>query len=92
MSGSTTRAYQPGPIPAGKWAVELGLASIVGPPVDPDGVAWRVRVETSDDPSWSNDPYSRAPYDARPRTRAPAWYAGDLHAHGEQEPGNALVA
>ena len=91
VSGFTTRAYQPGPIPAGKWAVELGLASIVGPPADPDGVAWRVRVETSDDPSWSNDPYSRAPYDSSPANQSPGWYAGDLHAHGEQEPGNALV-
>ena len=50
----TTRAYQPGPIPAGSWAVELGLASIIGPPADPDGIDWRVRVETSDSPEWSS--------------------------------------
>ena len=91
VSGRTTRAYQPGPIPAGKWAVELGLASIVGPPADPDGVAWRVRVETSDGGSWSDDPYSPAPYDDSAASQSADWYEGDLHAHGEQEPGNALV-
>lgn len=91
VSGSTTRAYQPGPIPAGKWAVELGLASIVGPPADPDGVAWRVRVETSDGPSWSDDPYSPVSYDDSAASQSPGWYEGDLHAHGEQEPGNATV-
>lgn len=92
VSGFTTRAYQPGPIPAGEWAVELGLAAITGPPADPDGVAWRVRVETSDDKSWSDDPYSPVAYDDSAANPSPGWYEGDLHAHGEQEPGNAPVA
>ena len=91
VSGYTTRAYQPGPIPAGEWAVELGLAAIAPPPGDPDGVAWRVRVETSSDPSWSDRPYSPVPYDSTPASPDPGWYSGDLHAHGEQEPGNATM-
>ena len=72
----TTRAYQPGPIPAGSWAVELGLASIIGPPTDPDGIDWRVRVETSTARSGQ-----RRRTRARHMTRRPAaagfgWYCG----------------
>ena len=91
VSGYTTRAYEPGPIPAGEWAVELGLAAIAPPPGDPDGVAWRVRVETSSNASWSNHPYSPVPYDPTPASKEPGWYVGDLHAHGEEEPGNATM-
>ncbi len=88
----TTRAYQPGPIPAGRWAVELGLAAITGPPTDPDGIDWRVRVETSTSPQWSASPYARAPYDPSPAAAGFGWYAGDVHVHGEQEPGNSLMS
>ncbi len=91
VSGYTTRAYEPGPIPAGRWAVELGLAAIAPPPGDPDGIAWRVRVETSSDASWSNHPYAPVPYDPTPASDQPGWYVGDLHAHGEEEPGNATM-
>ncbi len=91
VSGYTTRAYEPGPMPAGKWAVELGLAAIAPPPGDPDGIAWRVRVETSSDSSWSNHPYDPVPYDPTPASTKTGWYVGDLHAHGEEEPGNATM-
>ena len=91
VSGYTTRAYEPGPIPAGKWAAELGLAAIAPPPGDPDGIFWRVRVETSSDSSWSNKSYDPVPYDPTPASSRPGWYVGDLHAHGEEEPGNATM-
>ena len=97
VHGATTRAYRPGSIPAGTWAVELGLASILPAPDDPDGgVAWRVRVETSSSTDWStaqahSGPYSPVAYDTTPVSTQPGWYAGDLHAHGEQEPGNASM-
>ncbi len=91
VSGYTTRAYEPGPLPAGKWAVELGLAAIAPPPGDPDGVAWRVRVETSSEGSWADHPYVPVPYDGSPASREAGWYTGDLHAHGEEEPGNATM-
>ena len=87
---TTTRAYRPGPIPAGKWAVELGLAAIAGLP-DPDGVAWRVRVETSTDAQWASNPYVPDPFDPQAVRTAPGWYSGDFHVHGEQEPGNATT-
>ena len=92
VHGYTTRAYQAGPMPAGTWAAELGLASIVGPPNDPDGVDWRVRVETSTDASWSDDPYSSVPYDDTAAAPGPGWYSGDVHVHGEEEPGNSLMS
>ena len=92
VHGYTTRAYQAGPMPAGTWAAELGLASIVGPPNDPDGVDWRVRVETSTDGSWSDDPYSSVPYNDTAAAPGPGWYSGDVHVHGEEEPGNSLMS
>lgn len=83
--GRTTRAFEPGPVGAGQWAVELGLASIV--PVgrgDLDGrVAYRVEIDWSDDPAFDDDPYVPAPYDERPAARSAGWYAGDFHVHGE---------
>jgi hypothetical protein len=87
VSGYTTRAYQPGPIPAGTWTLELGLASLGAP-----SVAYQVDVETTSDSSWSDDPYQSAPpVGSGIAIASPGWYAGDVHAHGEQEPGNALV-
>jgi hypothetical protein len=90
VQGRTTRAYRPGPIPAGEWAVELGLAYI--DPADTDGVHYHVRVETSSDGIWSNDPYAPSGYSSAPVRTTPGWYAGDLHVHGEQEPGNAPMS
>lgn len=88
VPGRTTRAYEPGPIPAGEWAVELGLAFIAP---DPTGVHYRVLVETTTSTDWSNDPYVPAGYSSAVVRPAAGWYAGDLHVHGEQEPGNATV-
>ncbi|HRV59272.1 MAG TPA: CehA/McbA family metallohydrolase, partial [Solirubrobacterales bacterium] len=90
--GYTTRAYKPGPIEAGEWAVELGAGWI-----DPggSGVDWKVEVKTSTDPAWKSensgqgfiaDPYT--PYVANPNA---GWYTGDMHVHGEMEPGNATM-
>lgn len=89
VHGYTTRAYRPGAIAAGTWAVELGLAYI--DPSDTDGIHYHVRVETSTDTDWSNDPYAPSGYSDAPASTSAGWYAGDLHVHGEQEPGNAPV-
>nr|MBA2644667.1 CehA/McbA family metallohydrolase [Solirubrobacterales bacterium] len=85
VPGKTTRAFRPGPIGAGEWAVELGLASIVPPTRgDLDGkVAYRVEIELSADPAFADEPYRPAPYDAAPASRRAGWYAGDFHFHGE---------
>ena len=66
--GRTTRGFLPGPIPAGEWAVELGVAAVASQlEGDSDGkVAWRVEIETSTDPLWEQDPYAPASYDEAP--------------------------
>ena len=79
----TTRGYLPGPIPSGEWAVELGLASVVGQSGgDLDGgVNWRVEIDYSNDAANSNEPYQSAAYDSSPAKPGSAWYAGDFHVH-----------
>ncbi len=83
--GRTTRGFRPGDIPAGEWAVELGVAGVAGRELgDADGrVAWRVEIELSADPSFDDEPYVIAPYDPAPARSGPGWYAGDLHVHAE---------
>lgn len=84
--GKTSRGYRPGPIPAGTWGVELGVAAVV--PVgqgDLDGkVAWRVELQLEDDPAFADEPYVPAPYDEAPARPGPGWYAGDFHVHTDQ--------
>jgi hypothetical protein len=81
----TTRAFTPGPLQDGRWAIELGLAAIAGRELgDSDGaVAWRVEVDLIDDPAYADQPYVPAKYSEAPVKAAPGWYAGDLHVHGE---------
>ena len=94
VPGRTTRGFLPGPIPAGTWAVELGVGAVVSKEEgDEDGLTdWRVEVELSSDPAFASDPYVPAPYDATPANAEPGWYAGDLHVHGEHSAlGNATM-
>ncbi len=93
VSGRTTRAYEPGPIPGGEWVAELGLAAIA---TTAEGnldhaVAWRVDVQTTVSASFADNPYSPVPYDSAPVRGEAGWYAGDFHVHGEHEPGNTLM-
>jgi hemolysin type calcium-binding protein len=85
VHGRTTRGFEPGPMPAGQWAVELGLASITSQSQrDADGkLAWRVEIQSSTSSDWSNAPYQPAAYDPGPANPGPGWYAGDLHVHAE---------
>ena len=85
VPGKTTRGFRPGPIPAGEWAVELGVGGAVPPSLgDTDGrVAWRVEIELSSDPAFADEPYQPLPYDTRPASSGRGWYAGDLHVHAE---------
>jgi len=92
VSGNTTRAYRPGPIQPGEWAVELGLAYIAPDTAnDNDGIHYHVLVETSTDSSWSNAPYVPSGPAVSSINNTPGWYTGDMHLHGEQEPGNATM-
>jgi len=85
VPGRTTRGFLPGPIPAGAWAAELGVAAVV-PADEGDAtgeVRWRLEIELASDPSFAADPYRPARYDTRPARRGAGWYAGDMHLHAE---------
>ncbi len=89
VPGYTTRAYAPGPVNAGEWAVELGAGWI-----DPDGagVDWKVEVVTSTANEWKDHQFVPDPYQPYVADSNPGWYAGDVHVHGEMEPGNAPMS
>jgi hypothetical protein len=83
--GKTTRAFLPGRIRPGRWAIELGVAAVIPRSEgDADGkVAWRVEIKLSDDRAFADAPYRPARYDRRPAATEPGWYAGDMHVHAE---------
>lgn len=87
VPGRTTRAFTPGPMSPGTWAVELGAGWIPA-----GGVNFKVGIVQSGDAGlWGNDPFQPdiyRPYVANPKA---GWYQGDTHVHGEQEPGNATM-
>lgn len=85
VPGRTTRGFLPGPISAGEWAVELGVAAVVGREQgDADGrVAYRVEIELSREPAFADQPYQPASYDTTPANGEAGWYAGDMHVHAE---------
>jgi hypothetical protein len=83
--GKTTRGFKPGPIPAGRWAVELGVASVTPLALGDldEKVAWRVEIALSSEASNADEPYAPAPYDSTPAKSGAGWYAGDMHVHAE---------
>src|SRR5215207_3351253 len=85
VPGATTRGYRPGPIGAGQWAVELGVAAVTTQEQgNTDGkVAWRVEIELSSDPAFAANPYKATPYNAKPAKTKAGWYTGDMHVHAE---------
>lgn len=80
--GRTSRAFEPGPIGEGEWAVELGLASITDSDLDRK-VQYRVEIEWSAKQAFADDPYVPTPYEESPASTEAGWYAGDFHVHGE---------
>jgi hypothetical protein len=82
-----TPGYWPGPLPAGRWHVALGLYKVADA-----GVAVAVTVETE-----SSGPSATAPatLPARPREplrRGARWYSGGLHVHTVHSDGALTVA
>ncbi len=80
---TTTVGYKPGRIPAGRWAAELGVASVAGRTEgdSDESVDWRLEVSWANVPADTEDRWRPARYDARPARRGPGWYAGDMHVH-----------
>ncbi len=92
VNGRTTRAYEPGPIQPGEWAVELGIAYVApDSAADTNGIHYHVQVLQSNDPTWSDHAYVPSGPPAASVNSTPGWYTGDLHVHGEMEPGNATM-
>jgi PHP domain-containing protein len=71
---SATPGYWPGPLPAGRWNVMLGLYKVA-----PSGVDVDVKVTLGSAPE---DPApALPPAPPEPVRRGPAWYSGGLHLH-----------
>jgi predicted metal-dependent phosphoesterase TrpH len=69
-----TPGYWPGPLPAGRWHVMLGLYKVAEAGVDVE-----VRAEAGYEPAGATPaPSARPP---EPLRRGAAWYAGGLHLH-----------
>jgi len=85
-----TAGFKPGPIPAGEWAAEIGVAAVAGVAEgDPDGsVAWRLEVYTGSDAGDLDQPWAPATYDETPAATEARWYKGDLHVHAEHSAPN----
>lgn len=85
-----TVGFNPGPIPAGEWAAEIGVAAVAGPEEgDPDGsVAWRLEVFTDSLASDLDKPWQPTPYDETPARAEAGWYKGDFHVHAEHSAPN----
>src|SRR5688500_16716486 len=89
-----TVGFIPGPIPAGEWAAEIGVAAVAGiAEGDPDGtVSWRLEVFTGADTGDLDSPWTPTPYDEAPAATGPGWYKGDFHVHAEHSaPGDASM-
>ncbi|HET9315676.1 MAG TPA: CehA/McbA family metallohydrolase [Vicinamibacteria bacterium] len=80
-----TPGYWPGPIPAGRWHVQLGLYKVGAAGVDVD-----VTVKTSRDPVGQTPALPARP--AEPIAREARWYSGGLHAHTLHSDGKVTAA
>ena len=80
-----TLGFKPGPIPAGSWAAEIGVAAVSGPTEgDLDSkVNWRLEFYTAVLSSDLEDPWTPTAYDETPANPAAGWYKGDMHVHAE---------
>lgn len=69
-----TPGYWPGPIPAGRWHVQLGLYKVAAA-----GMDVRITVRTSSPAAGATPGLAARP--SEPIRRGAAWYSGGLHAH-----------
>jgi hypothetical protein len=82
---SATPGYWPGPIPAGRWHVALGLYKVA-----PAGVEVEVWLEASAEPGPPARPLPARP--PEPLRRGAGWYSGGLHMHSVNSDGALDVA
>jgi len=75
QADAAERGYMPGPIEAGLWFAELGVAA-----VSPQGAEWRLEIRCTGLPTAGRN--APDPVDATHVARSePGWYHGDLHMH-----------
>ena len=81
-AGVADRGFNPGPVNAGTWFVELGIAA-----VSPQGADWRVKIECKAAGGFlpAADPVNKN-HIAR---FEPGWYHGDFHMHAFHSNPNA---
>lgn len=84
VAGSTP-GYWPGPLPAGRWNVMLGLYKVAAP-----GVDVTLTLETSDAPAGPTPRLAPRPTGAL--RAGPAWYSGGLHLHTVHSDGKHTTA
>jgi hypothetical protein len=84
-TGSATPGYWPGPLPPGRWHVQLGLYKVA-----PGGVDVELTVELGREPQGPPPPIPSPRLDAV--RRGAAWYRGDLHTHTVHSDGKLTVA
>lgn len=86
LSGSeTTPGYWPGPLPAGRWHVALGLYKVAAPGVDVE-----VTIET-EDAGAPPAPVTLPRRPPEPLRRGARWYSGGLHVHTVHSDGTLTV-
>jgi hypothetical protein len=81
-----TPGYWPGPLPAGRWHVVLGLYKVADAGVDVE-----VTVETASEPRPPGPP-PLAKRATEPLKSGARWYSGGLHAHTVHSDGALTVA
>jgi hypothetical protein len=84
--GFATPGYWPGPLPAGRWNVQLGLYKVA-----PAGVDVALMVETLHDAATQCVPPS-PPAPQPVSSTGPKWYAGGLHLHTVHSDGGVTAA
>ncbi len=83
-AAEATPGYWPGPIPAGRWQVSLGLYKIAPPGVDVE-----VWLEATPGPAAAVPALARRP--AEPLRRGARWYSGALHVHSVHSDGKLTI-
>lgn len=76
---AASRAYVPGPIPAGKWKVIIGKAKIIASPA-----RYHVEVDLKTAPTLAPTVPRTAYAPVPPRRVETRYYAGDLHVHSRE--------
>lgn len=90
QADTAERGYRPGPVQAGTWNVDLGIAAVA-----PQGATYvvtvRCLVATDVGPDFAPDPVDEdhVAVDAAGQPRAAGWYHGDFHMHGHHSHPNA---